>query len=58
MCDIIQSCENRNVQGSTNILLFIIVIFSYVGMSCVMFSIEQYNQVYTLYIPVAKVQDL
>jgi len=56
MCDIIQSCENRNVQGNTNIFLFLIVVFSYIVMSLVMFSIEQYNHVYTQYIPVAKVQ--
>jgi len=58
MRGIIQSCENRNVQGNTNILLFIIEIFSYAGMSFVMFSIEQYNHVYFSYIPVAKVQAL
>ena len=56
MCDIIQSCGNITVQGNTNIFLFLIVIFSYVVMSLVMFSIELYNHVYTLYIPVAKVQ--
>jgi len=53
MCDIMQSCENTNIQGNSNIILFSIVIVSYFLISLVLLFIEKHNEKFHSYIPVA-----
>jgi tetrahydromethanopterin S-methyltransferase subunit E len=53
MCDIMQSCENTNIQGNSNIILFCIVIVSYFLISLMLLFIEKHNKSFHNYIPVA-----
>jgi len=48
-----QSCENTNIQGNSNIILFSIVIVSYFLISLVLLFIEKHNEKFHSYIPVA-----
>lgn len=53
MCDIVQSCENTNIQGNSNLILFSIVMISYFLISVVLLFIEKHNDKFHSYIPVA-----
>lgn len=48
-----QSCENTNIQGNSNIILFCIVIVSYFLISLMLLFIEKHNKSFHNYIPVA-----
>jgi len=51
MCDIIQSCENINIQNNANVILFTIVVAAYFILSGVLLLVENYNDTYVSYLP-------